>query len=103
MRYDATAESFTGAVTNPTTAAVENVRIELHLSSGTEIGPSLRQTLNAGQTSPPADSGLPPGASTSRSAPKSTETQTYATAGPVRNTAHCSMSACRRSNRSVRR
>ena len=30
-------------------------------------------------------------------------TEGYETAGPVRNTAHCSMSARRRSNRSVRR
>jgi len=52
MRYDAAAERFTGAVTNTTATAVDHVRVEVHLSNGTEIGPSPRRTLGPGETLP---------------------------------------------------
>ena len=52
MSYDAAAQAFTGAVTNTTAAAVANVRVEIHLSNGVELGPTDRVTLSAGQTNP---------------------------------------------------
>ncbi|MDE3263078.1 MAG: hypothetical protein OYL41_13960 [Acidobacteriota bacterium] len=52
MQYDAAAQAFTGTVTNTTTAAIANVRVEIHLSNGVELGPTARVTLNAGQTNP---------------------------------------------------
>ena len=52
MRYDAAAQSFTGTVTNTTAAAVADVRVEIHLSNGIELGPTPRVTLNAGEAQP---------------------------------------------------
>ena len=52
MSYDAAAQAFTGTVTNTTSAAIANVRVEIHLSNGVELGPTARVTLNAGQTNP---------------------------------------------------
>ncbi|MDE2711496.1 MAG: hypothetical protein F4Y71_07900 [Acidobacteria bacterium] len=52
MSYDAAAQAFTGTVTNTTAAAISNVRVEIHLSNGVELGPTARVTLNAGQTNP---------------------------------------------------
>lgn len=52
MSYDAAAQAFTGTVTNTTAAAISNVRVEIHLSNGVELGPTARVTLNAGQSDP---------------------------------------------------
>ena len=52
MGYDAAAESFAGTVTNTTAAPVANVRVEVHLSNGVELGPSPTITLNPAQVGP---------------------------------------------------
>lgn len=52
MQYDAAAQAFAGTVTNTTAVAIANVRVEIHLSNGVELGPTARVTLNAGQTNP---------------------------------------------------
>ena len=49
MQYEAGQQRFTGTVTNTTSAAVSNVRVEIHLSNGVELGPTPRVTLAAGQ------------------------------------------------------
>ena len=48
MSYDAKANAFTGTVTNTTDATLELVRVEIHLSSGTELGPTTPKDLAAG-------------------------------------------------------
>ena len=48
MGYDAEANAFTGTVTNTTDATLELVRVEIHLSSGTELGPTTPMDLAAG-------------------------------------------------------
>ncbi len=48
MSYDAEANAFTGTVTNTTGATLELVRVEIHLSSGTELGPTTPMDLAAG-------------------------------------------------------
>ena len=50
MQYDTGQQRFTGTVTNTTNAAVSNVRVEIHLSNGVELGPTPRVTLAASQT-----------------------------------------------------
>ena len=50
MQYNAGQQRFTGTVTNTTSAAVSNVRVEIHLSNGVELGPTAGVTLSAGQT-----------------------------------------------------
>ncbi len=52
MRYDSQQEMFTGTLTNTTNATVSNVRVEIHLSNGTELGPTPRMNMTGGQTSP---------------------------------------------------
>lgn len=49
MRYSAGAAEFTGTVTNTTSATVRDVRVEIHLSNGVELGPTARQSLSAGE------------------------------------------------------
>jgi hypothetical protein len=48
ISYDASSRRFTGTVTNTTNATVTEVRVEIHLSNGTELGPTPRIAL-AGQ------------------------------------------------------
>ena len=48
--YDGTREVFTGTVRNTTTATVTQVRVEIHLSNGVELGPTPRTDLAAGET-----------------------------------------------------
>ena len=50
MSYDAGAETFRGEVVNTTSATVTQVRVEIHLSNGVELGP--RVDLAAGETRP---------------------------------------------------
>ena len=47
--YDSLREVFTGTVTNTTDATVRQVRVEIHLSNGTELGPTPRVDLPAGE------------------------------------------------------
>ena len=54
MSYDLASASFVGTLTNSTAAAVADVRVEIHLSNGTELGPTPLLTLNARQESPVA-------------------------------------------------
>ena len=48
--YDSTRDLFTGTVRNTTTATVTQVRVEIHLSNGVELGPTPRTSLAAGET-----------------------------------------------------
>ena len=49
LRYDAAAQTFTGTVTNTTTATLSRVRVEVHLSNGVELGPTTPVDLAPGQ------------------------------------------------------
>ncbi|MXY43238.1 MAG: hypothetical protein F4Y50_04145 [Dehalococcoidia bacterium] len=40
LKYDAPSNSFKGIVENTTNSTLNNVRIEVHLSNGTELGPT---------------------------------------------------------------
>ena len=50
MSYDTTAQAFIGTVENTTNATLQQVRIEVHLSNGVELGPTTPQDLAAGAT-----------------------------------------------------
>ena len=52
LRYDQPSETFTGMLTNTTGAPVADVRVEIHLSNGVELGPTPRIMIGAGETSP---------------------------------------------------
>ncbi|MDE2970536.1 MAG: hypothetical protein OXT51_10645 [Chloroflexota bacterium] len=52
MNYDAASNVFTGTVDNTTSNVLTNVRIEVHLSNGTELGPTFLGDLAPGQTAP---------------------------------------------------
>ena len=49
MNYDAAGKAFTGTVENTTNNALSNVRIEVHLSNGTELGPTTPIALAPGE------------------------------------------------------
>ena len=49
MRYEAARGRFEGTVTNTTSAAVDDVRVEIHLSNRIELGPTPRVTLVPGE------------------------------------------------------
>ena len=49
MNYDPASNAFTGTVENTTNNALSNVRIEVHLSNGTELGPTTPITLAPGE------------------------------------------------------
>ncbi len=40
---------FEGTVMNTTSRPISNIRVEIHLSNGTELGPAPNVTLNAGE------------------------------------------------------
>ena len=50
LRYNEEANTFYGTLMNMSTATLENVRIEVHLSNGREIGPTSPVNLVNGQT-----------------------------------------------------
>ena len=50
LSYDAAANAFTGTVENTTAASLKQVRVEVHLSNGTELGPTTPVDLAPGQT-----------------------------------------------------
>lgn len=51
IRYDSASSRFIGTVTNATDQAVSQVRVEIHLSSGVELGPTPATLLGARQSS----------------------------------------------------
>ena len=52
LSYDQAAQAFVGTVENTTTATLEQVRVEVHLSNGVELGPTTPQDLAPGATIP---------------------------------------------------
>ena len=50
LDYDSTRQVFAGTVRNTTTATITQVRVEIHLSNGVELGPTPRTNLAAGET-----------------------------------------------------
>ena len=50
LRYDQAAEEFVGTVENTTGAMLQQVRVEVHLSNGVELGPTEPKNLAAGAT-----------------------------------------------------
>ena len=51
LRFDGASETFTGTVVNTTAEPVSQVRVEVHLSNGVELGPTPRISLAPGETS----------------------------------------------------
>ena len=49
LSYDAAGNAFSGTVENTTTNTLSNVRIEVHLSNGTELGPTTPVDMAPGQ------------------------------------------------------
>ena len=49
LNYDAQGNSFVGSVENTTNAVLTNVRVEVHLSNGTELGPTTPVDLAPGE------------------------------------------------------
>ena len=49
MGYDAASNSFNGIVENTTNSTLSNVRIEVHLSNGTELGPTTPVDMAPGE------------------------------------------------------
>lgn len=47
--YDADSNAFTGTVENTTTSTLQQVRVEVHLSNGVELGPTTPVDLAPGQ------------------------------------------------------
>ena len=48
--YDDSRSTFTGMLTNTTNETVQQVRVEIHLSNGNELGPTPRVDLAGGQS-----------------------------------------------------
>ena len=49
LRYDSTSSAFVGTVENVIERPVSAVRVEVHLSNGTELGPTERKDLAPGE------------------------------------------------------
>ena len=49
LRYDPATQTFTGTVTNTTSDTLSRVRVEVHLSNGVELGPTVPMDLAPGQ------------------------------------------------------
>jgi hypothetical protein len=49
LSYDAEAKAFKGTVENVSNELLERVRVEVHLSNGTELGPTTQADLQAGE------------------------------------------------------
>jgi len=49
LSYDAEAAAFTGTVENISTEVLDRVRVEVHLSNGTELGPTTQVKLAPGE------------------------------------------------------
>ena len=52
LSYDAASNSFKGTVENTTNGTLDRVRIEVHLSNGTELGPTTPVNMAPGQVLP---------------------------------------------------
>ncbi len=52
ISYNGAQQVFSGTVENTTSATVTQVRVEIHLSNGVELGPTPRVDLAAGETKP---------------------------------------------------
>ena len=52
LSYDKTERAFTGTVQNTTNATLQQVRVEVHLSTGVELGPTPPQDLAPGEMIP---------------------------------------------------
>ena len=52
VSYDAASNSFKGDVENTTAGVLTRVRIEIHLSNGTELGPTTPMDLQPGEKAP---------------------------------------------------
>ena len=50
LSYDSDANAFTGTVENTTDRKLTRVRVEVHLSNGIELGPTMPVDLAAGET-----------------------------------------------------
>ena len=50
ISYDAAANAFSGAIENTTGASIQQVRVEVHLSNGVELGPTATVSLAPGET-----------------------------------------------------
>ena len=50
ISYNSAQQVFSGTVENTTNATVTQVRVEVHLSNGVELGPTPRVNLAAGET-----------------------------------------------------
>lgn len=48
--YDAKKDAFVGKVKNVTSKTISDVRVEVHLSNGVELGPTKREDLSAGKS-----------------------------------------------------
>ena len=48
LSYDSESSAFAGAVRNVTDETIQAVRVEVHLSNGTELGPTPRNDLKPG-------------------------------------------------------
>ncbi|MDE0184048.1 MAG: FxLYD domain-containing protein [Candidatus Poribacteria bacterium] len=45
LNYDAATRAFVGTVENTTSSTLQRVRVEVHLSNGTELGPTMPSYL----------------------------------------------------------
>ncbi len=52
LSYDSTSSAFVGTVENVIEQTVSAVRVEVHLSNGTELGPTVRNDLEPGEKVP---------------------------------------------------
>ena len=52
ISYNSSGQRFSGTVTNTTGSTVTDVRVEIHLSNGTELGPTPRIDLKAQESRP---------------------------------------------------
>ena len=52
LRYDAATQTFVGTVENTTSVTLSQVRVEVHLSNGVELGPTMPRDLAPGETIP---------------------------------------------------
>jgi len=50
LNYDKQSNSFKGFVENTTDSTLKQVRVEVHLSNGTELGPTTPTDLNPGES-----------------------------------------------------
>ncbi len=49
LKYDSEAKAFTGTVKNVSDEILDRVRVEIHLSNGTELGPTTQIDLKPGE------------------------------------------------------